>query len=264
MTGKAIVITSGKGGVGKTTTTANLGAALALKGKRVLVIDADIGLRNLDVIMGLENRIVFNLVDVAKGVCKAQQAVIKSKKSNNLYLLPASQTDDKDVISEKDMAQVVASLKQEFHYILIDSPAGIENGFKNACAGADEAIVVTTPEVAAIRDADRVIGLLAARGLETSLIINRVDRDMVRRGDMLSPQDVVDILGVEQIGLVFRDNDIVVSANTGDPVVYNPRSAAGQSFTRVAERLTGAQIPPEELDLGVSLFAKLTKKLRAA
>ncbi len=264
MTGRAIVITSGKGGVGKTTTTANLGAALALKGKRVLVIDADIGLRNLDVIMGLENRIVFNLVDVVKGVCKPQQAIIKSKRSNNLFLLPASQTDDKDAISPKEVTDLINKFKQEFHFILIDSPAGIEQGFRNACAGADEAIIVTTPEVAAIRDADRVIGLLAAQGIEPVVIINRIDRDMVRRGDMLSPQDVIDILGIEQIGLVFRDNEIVVSANTGDPVVYNPKSMAGSAFMRIAERLTGGEVPKEDLDLGVSLWARLGKRLRAA
>lgn len=264
MTSRAIVITSGKGGVGKTTSTANLGAALALKGKRVLVIDADIGLRNLDVIMGLENRIVFNVVDVAKGVCKPQQAVIRSKKSNNLFLLPASQTDEKDAVSEAEIREVIAGLKQEFHFILIDSPAGIEHGFRNACAAADEAIIVTTPEVAAIRDADRVIGLLSARGIEPQLLLNRVDRNMVRRGDMLSPQDVFEILGIEPLGIVMRDNDVVVSANTGDPVVYNVRSPAGRSFLRIAERLTGSNVPLEDFDLGLGFLARIGKKLRAA
>lgn len=264
MTGRAIVITSGKGGVGKTTTTANLGSALSLMGKRVVVIDGDIGLRNLDVIMGLENRIVFNLVDVVKGVCKPQQALIKSKRSNNLFLLPASQTDDKDVVAPSEMAELVKQLKQEFHFVIIDSPAGIEQGFRNACAGADEAILVTTPEVAAIRDADRVIGLLAAQGIDPMLIINRVDRDMVRRGDMLSPQDVIDILGIPQIGLIMRDNDIVVSANTGEPVVYNSRSKAGNCFMRIAERMMGKEVPLDQTDLGLSLWARLGKRLRAA
>lgn len=264
MNGKAIVITSGKGGVGKTTTTANLGAALALKGKRVLVIDTDIGLRNLDVVMGLENRIVFNLVDVIKGVCKPQQAFIKSKRSNNLFLLPASQTDDKDVVSPEEFCELVRKLKQEFHFILLDSPAGIEQGFRNACAGADEAIVVTTPEVSAIRDADRVIGLLASQGVEAQVLINRVDRSMVKRGDMLSPQDVIDILGVEQVGLIFKDEQVVISANTGDPVVYNQKSAAGSSFIRVAERLSGGEVPLDEMDMGISLWARLGKRLRAA
>lgn len=264
MTGRAIVITSGKGGVGKTTTTANLGAALALKGKRVLVVDADIGLRNLDVIMGLENRIVFNLVDVIKGVCKPQQAIIKSKKSNNLFLLPASQTDDKDVVTPGEMGDLIRKFKQEFHFILIDSPAGIEQGFRNACAGADEAIIVTTPEVAAVRDADRVIGLLTAQGLEPSLIINRIDRDMVRRGDMMSPQDVLDILGIQQMGLILRDNDIVVSANTGEPIVYNDRAKAARSFLTIADRMIGTDVPVEELDLNLSIWARLGKRLRAA
>ena len=264
MTGRAIVITSGKGGVGKTTTTANLGAALSIKGKRVLVIDGDIGLRNLDVIMGLENRIVFNLVDVAKGVCKPQQAFIKSKKSSNLFLLPASQTDDKDVLSPAEMTELVKKLKTEFHFIFIDSPAGIEQGFKNACAGADEAIVVTTPEVSSIRDADRVVGLLASEGLDASLLINRIDREMVRRGDMLAPSDVIEILGIEQIGLILKDDDIVVSANTGEPVVYNQKSRAGQSFMRVAERLMGGDVPLDNLDLGMSLWSRIGKRLRAA
>lgn len=264
MKGKAIVVTSGKGGVGKTTTSANLGAALALRGKRVLVIDADIGLRNLDVIMGLENRIVFNLVDVVKGLCKPQQAFIRSKRSNNLYLLPASQTDDKDVLTPQEMSDTIGKLKNEFHFVLIDSPAGIEQGFRNACAGADEAILVTTPEVAAIRDADRVIGLLGAQGIEPKLILNRVDRDMVRRGDMLSPQDVIDILGIEQIGLVMKDNDIVVSANTGEPVVYNNKSKAGAAFLTIADRLTGATVADDNLDWSLSLWAKLGKRLRAA
>jgi septum site-determining protein MinD len=240
---EVIVVTSGKGGVGKTTTTASIGAALALKGKKVLVIDADIGLRNLDVILGLEKRIVFNLVDVAKGACKAQQATIKSKKSNNLYLLPASQTDDKDVINEADIKSVIEQYRREFHYILIDSPAGIEQGFKNACAAADSALVVTTPEVPAIRDADRVIGLLTARGIEPRLIINRIDLAMVKRGDMLTVNDVQEILGIDIIGVVERDENIIVAANRGEPVVYNNESVAGQEFSRIAARIMGESIP---------------------
>ncbi len=264
MAGRAIVITSGKGGVGKTTTSASLGAALALKGKRVLVVDGDIGLRNLDVIMGLENRIVFNLVDVAKGLCKPQQAVIKSKRSNNLYLLPASQTDDKDVISQKEMAEVLSKYKQEFDFVLVDSPAGIEQGFKNACSGVDEALLVTTPEVSAIRDADRVIGLLTAQGIEPRVIINRVDEVLVRRGDMLSPDDVCDILGIEQIGLVVKDDDIIIAANNGEPVVYNKTSKAGDAFMKIADRLMGADVPLESVDMRTSLWAKLGRRLSAA
>jgi septum site-determining protein MinD len=258
--GEAIVVTSGKGGVGKTTTTASLGAALALRGQRVLVIDADIGLRNLDVILGLENRIVFNIVDVAKKICKPSQAIIKSKKSNNLYLLPASQTDDKDVIDEAEVRFVLDQFKREFHYILIDSPAGIEQGFRNACAGADSAIVVTTPEVSAIRDADRVVGLLSSKGIESRLIINRIDFEMVRRGDMLSVKDVQDILGIEILGVIERDEQIIVAANCGEPVTYNPKSKAGQAFTRIAGRVCGEQIAIPLLD-GGSLWNRITKRL---
>lgn len=261
--GEVIVITSGKGGVGKTTTTASLGAALALRGQRVLVVDADIGLRNLDVILGLENRIVFNVVDVAKKICKPSQAIIKSKRSNNLYLLPASQTDDKDVIDEAEIRFVLEQFRREFHYILVDSPAGIEQGFRNACAGAESAIVVTTPEVSAIRDADRVVGLLSSKGIEARLIINRIDFDMVRRGDMLSVRDVQDILGVEILGVIERDEQIIVAANTGEPVVYNPKSKAGQAFTRIAGRLCGEQIPIPNFT-GGSIWSRLTRRLGVA
>jgi len=178
--------------------------------------------------------------------------------------LPASQTDDKDAVTPAEMAELINKLKAEFHFVLIDSPAGIEQGFRNACAGADMAIVVTTPEVSAIRDADRVVGLLSSQGIEPQLIINRVDRDMVKRGDMLSPQDVIDIIGIEQVGLVLRDNDIVVSANTGEPVVYNPKSKAGKSFIEIAERLMGSDLPIENPDISSSLWAKFSRKLRAA
>ena len=261
--GEAIVITSGKGGVGKTTATASLGAALALKGKRTLVIDADIGLRNLDVILGLENRIVFNLVDVAKKVCKPSQALIKSKKSSNLFMLPASQTDDKDVVSEEEIKSVVEHFKNEFHFILIDSPAGIEQGFKNACAGADSALVVTTPEVSAIRDADRVIGLLAARDIDAQLLVNRLDYSLVRKGDMLSVLDVQDILGIELIGVVERDDSIIVAANCGEPVVYNAKAKAAQAFSDVAGRLCGESIP---LDSGAngSFWGRVGRRLGVA
>ncbi len=261
--GEVIVICSGKGGVGKTTTTASLGAALALRGKRVLVVDADIGLRNLDVILGLENRIVFNVVDVAKKICKPSQAIIKSKRSNNLYLLAASQTDDKDVIDEAEIRAVIDQFRREFHYILVDSPAGIEQGFRNACAGAESAIVVTNPEVSAIRDADRVVGLLSSKGIEARLIINRVDFDMVRRGDMLSVRDVQDILGVEILGVIERDEQIIVAANTGEPVSYNPKSKAGQAFTRIAGRVCGEQIPIPNFS-GGSIWSRLTRRLGVA
>lgn len=258
--GKVFVVTSGKGGVGKTTTTASLGAALALRGQRTLVVDADIGLRNLDVILGLENRIVFNLVDVAKGHCKPAQAIIKSKKSNNLFLLPASQTDDKDVVSEEEVKSVLDQYRREFHYILVDSPAGIEQGFKNACSGADAALVVTTPEVSAIRDADRVIGLLAAKGIEPHLIINRIDPNLVRKGDMLSVKDVQEILGIELIGVVERDDQIIVAANYGEPVVYNPKSKAGMAYQKIAGRICGEAIPIEDV-LSDNLWGRIGKRL---
>lgn len=259
--GEVLVVTSGKGGVGKTTVTASLGAALAIRGKRTLVIDADIGLRNLDVILGLENRIVFNLVDVAKQVCKPSQALIRSKKSNNLYLLPASQTDEKDVLNEKEIVAALDNLRREFHYILVDSPAGIEQGFKNACAGADGAIVVTTPEVSAIRDADRVIGLLTSKGLDSSLILNRIDFEMVRRGDMLSVEDVQDILGVELLGVIERDESVIVAANCGEPVVYNTKSKAGESFSRIAGRLSGEAIPVSLDYVTPTLFERIGRRL---
>ena len=258
--GEVIVVTSGKGGVGKTTTTASLGAALALRGKRTLVVDADIGLRNLDVILGLENRIVFNLVDVAKKICKPSQAVIKSKKSNNLFLLPASQTDDKDVVDESEVAYVLDQYRREFHYVIVDSPAGIEQGFRNACSGADSAIIVTTPEVSAIRDADRVTGLLASRSIEPRLVINRIDYEMVKRGDMLSVKDVHDILGIEVLGVIERDENIIVAANCGEPVTYNPKSRAGQAFNRIAGRICGESIPIPSFESG-SLWNRLTRKL---
>jgi len=261
--GEVIVVTSGKGGVGKTTATASLGAALALKGKRTLVIDADIGLRNLDVILGLENRIVFNLVDVAKEVCKPAQALVKSKKSSNLYLLPASQTDEKDVVNEDEVRQVLQHYKREFHFILIDSPAGIEQGFKNACAGAEAAVLVTTPEISAIRDADRVIGLLSARGIDPWLVINRMDFEMVRRGDMLSVEDVQDILGIELIGVVERDDNVIIAANNGEPIVYNQKSRAGYAFNRIADKLCGESVELDEF-LAVGFWERLGRRLGVA
>jgi septum site-determining protein MinD len=215
MDGRAIVITSGKGGVGKTTVTANLGSVLAQNGCKVCMIDADIGLRNLDVVLGLENRIVYHLVDVIAGRCRLKQALIRDKRNENLYLLPASQSDDKNAVEPEQMRQLCQDLKKEFDYTLIDCPAGIEQGFRNAVAGANQAVIVTTPEVSAIRDADRIIGLLHAQQIETQLIINRLNAELVRRGDMLDQQDVIDILAIELLGIVPEDQGIVISTNKG-------------------------------------------------
>ena len=239
MEGKVIVITSGKGGVGKTTATASIGAALALEGNRVVVIDMDIGLRNLDVVMGLENRIVFTVVDAAKEVCDVKQAAIKDRRIKDLYLIPASQSDNKDVLDSDSMLKLAETLRKQFDYILIDSPAGIEKGFQNAIAAADEAIVICTPEVSAVRDADRVIGLLYAKSITPKLVLNRIVAKMVERGDMLSHEDVVEVLSIDLVGLVPLDEDVVVSTNTGVSPVLQKNSSAGEAFRRIAKRIDG-------------------------
>ena len=242
---EVIVITSGKGGVGKTTTSANVGTGLAILGKRVVLIDTDIGLRNLDVVMGLENRIVYNLVDVVEGNCRMKQALIRDKRYPSLYLLPAAQTRDKSSVNPEQMVKLTEDLKEEFDYILLDCPAGIEQGFYNAIAGAGRALVVTTPEVSAIRDADRIIGLLEHAGItEIGLVVNRIRADMVRRGDMMSLEDVRDILAVDILGAIPDDENIVVSTNQGEPLV-GIGSAAGQAYLNVCRRLLGQNIPIE-------------------
>lgn len=260
---KVFVVTSGKGGVGKTTTTANLGMALALRGRKVAVVDADIGLRNLDVIMGLENRIVFTLVDVTQGKCHYRKALIKDRRCQTLHLLPSSQTDDKDAVSPEQMKALMTEMRQEFDHVFIDCPAGIEQGFRNSIAGADEALIVTTPEVASIRDADRIIGLLQAEGLGARLIINRISPEMVRRGDMLGQQDVLDILAIDLVGTVPQDEQIIISTNSGVPVVLSETSRAGQAFTRIARRLEGEDVPMLALDSS-GFLARLGRKLRLA
>ena len=242
---EVIVITSGKGGVGKTTTTANLGSGLAALGKKVVMIDTDIGLRNLDVVMGLENRIVYNLVDVVEGVCRVKQALIRDKRYPGLYLLPSAQTRDKTAVNENQMIKLIEYLRPQFDYILLDCPAGIEQGFKNAVVGADRAIVVTTPEVSAIRDADRIIGLLESHETkQIDLLLNRMRLDLVKKGDMMSPTDVVDILGVPLIGVIPDDEQVVISTNQGEPLVETV-SLAGRAYRNISFRITGEKIPIE-------------------
>ena len=260
MGAKVVTVTSGKGGVGKTTTTANLGVSLARLGKRVIVIDADIGLRNLDVVMGLENRIVYDLVDVVEGRCKLRQAMIKHKQFPELYLIPAAQTRDKTAVSPADMIQIADKLREDFDFILIDSPAGIERGFRNAVAPADEVLIVTNPEVSAVRDADRIIGLLEAENKGPGqLILNRIKTDMVKRGEMLSATDVTDILAIKIIGIVPEDENVIPASNSGIPVTLNENSRAGQAFRNIARRLTGETVPFMELDESTSLLQRLAK-----
>jgi septum site-determining protein MinD len=241
---RRIVVTSGKGGVGKTTTTANLGATLAARGQRVCLVDADIGLRNLDLVLGLEKRIVFDLVEVVEGRCQLRQALIKDKRfGESLAILPAAQTRDKTAVSEMQFSGVIDSLAEMFDYVIIDCPAGIEHGFRNAIAGAREAIVVTTPEVSAIRDADRVVGKLNDRGLPIRLLINRIRPDMVRSGDMLSVDDVCEILSIELIGVVPDDEDVIDTTNRGEPLVLTPDSRLAGIYDRIARRLQGEIVP---------------------
>ena len=235
------VVTSGKGGVGKTTTTANLGVALARLGKQVALVDADIGLRNLDLVLGLEKRIVYDVVDLAEGRCQPRQALIKDKRLSGLYLMPAAQTKAKDSISEEQMERVAESLSAEFDIVLIDCPAGIEHGFRNAIAGADEAIVVTMPEVAAIRDADRILGMLGTR--RARLVVNRVRPEMVQSGDMLSVEDVGDILRREILGVVPDDEEIIDTTNRGQPLALDPSRRLSAVYTAMARRLLGEDVP---------------------
>ena len=258
MGARVIVITSGKGGVGKTTTTANIGAALADKGHKVLLIDTDIGLRNLDVVMGLENRIVYDLIDVIEGRCRVSQALIKDKRCPNLVLLPAAQIRDKNDVNTDQMKELIFSLKESFDYILIDCPAGIEQGFKNAIVAADEAIVVTTPEVSATRDADRIIGLLEAAGIKNPrLVVNRLRIDMVKDKNMLGVEDILDILAVKLLGVVPDDENVVISTNKGEPLVYKGDSLAAKAFKNIASRIEGVEVPLLDLDVKMSILEKI-------
>jgi len=261
MTGKVLTITSGKGGVGKTTTTANIGVALAALGGRVVCIDGDIGLRNLDVVMGLENRIVYDIVDVVEGRARLRQAMIKDKRLPELNLIPAAQTRDKSAVSPADMIKICNELRPDFDWILIDSPAGIERGFRNSIAAADLILIVTNPEVSAVRDADRVIGLIEAEEKGPGqLIINRVKIDMVKRGDMLSTEDVLDILAVPLLGVIPDDEGILISTNRGAPAAMDEKSRSGQAFRDIARRLRGEDVPFMSLEDNRGFLQKLAAR----
>jgi septum site-determining protein MinD len=259
--GEAIVVTSGKGGVGKTTTSANLGTALALLGKKVCMVDTDIGLRNLDVVMGLENRIIYDLVDVAEGRCRLNQALVKDKRFDELYMLPAAQTKDKDSVSPEQVKDIVLELKKEHDYVIIDCPAGIEHGFRNAIAGADRAIVITTPEHAAVRDADRVIGLLEQEQIPSKLIINRIRQNMVKNGEMLDIDEICQVLAVDLVGIVPDDEKVITAANSGEPTVMNPASRAAIAYRNIARRILGDMVPLMLLDEKVGAFKRFRKFL---
>lgn len=260
--GEAIVVTSGKGGVGKTTTSANVGTALALMGKKVCMIDTDIGLRNLDVVMGLENRIIYDLIDVAEGRCRLNQALVKDKRFDELYMLPAAQTKDKNDISPDQVRKIVEELKPDFDYVIIDCPAGIEQGFRNAIAGADHAIVVTTPENAAVRDADRVIGLLEKTNIsQPKLVINRIRPNLLKSGDMLEVDDIIQVLAIDLIGIVPDDEDVIKAANQGEPTVMNPNSRAAMAYRNVARRILGETVPLMHLDEKAGVFKRMRKFL---
>jgi len=258
--GEAIVVTSGKGGVGKTTTTANLGTALALMDKKVCLIDTDIGLRNLDVIMGLENRIIYDIVDVIEGRCKLSQSLISDKRFPTLSLLPAAQTSDKSAVTREGMIEIVSELKQDYDYILIDCPAGIEQGFRNAIAGADEAIVVTTPEKSSVRDADRIIGLIEQEEMERPrLIVNRIRNHMMKDGDMLHIDDIVQILSIDLLGIVIDSDDVIKASNSGEPVALHPNNKASIAYRNIARRILGETVPLQSLDESTGMLKRVKK-----
>lgn len=264
MTNKVITITSGKGGVGKTTATANIATALAVDGARVVCIDADIGLRNLDVVLGLENRIVYDLVDVVEGRCRLRQAMIRDKRLPNLFLIPAAQTRDKTAVSPSDMVRLIDELRTESDWVLIDSPAGIERGFRNAIAPADVVVVITNPEISAVRDADRIIGLVEAEEKGPArLVLNRLKPEMIKRENMLSPDDVLELLAVELLGIVPEDDKVILSTNRGVPIVLDGKSPAGQAFRNIATRLEGHDVPYLNLEDTDGFFGRISRLIRS-
>jgi septum site-determining protein MinD len=264
MTAKVITITSGKGGVGKTTATANIGSALADSGGKVVCIDADIGLRNLDVILGLENRIVYDLVDIVEGRCRLRQAMIRDKRHPDLYLIPAAQTRDKTSVSPSDMIRLCEELRSDHDWIIIDSPAGIERGFRNAIAPADIVLVITNPEISAVRDADRIIGLIEAEEKGPArLVINRVQPELIRRGDMLAINDVIELLAVELIGIIPEDENVLLGGNRGIPVVLDSKGLAGQAFRNLARRIQGEDVPFLDLEQQSGILGRLSKLFRS-
>ncbi|MDQ0256517.1 septum site-determining protein MinD [Evansella vedderi] len=260
--GEAIVVTSGKGGVGKTTTTANIGTALALSGKKVCLVDTDIGLRNLDVVMGLENRIIYDLVDVVEGRCRLHQALVTDKRFDCLTLLPAAQTKDKTAVEPKQMKKLIGELKKDYDYVLIDCPAGIEQGFKNAVAGADKAIVVTTPEVSSVRDADRIIGLLEQEDVEPPrLVVNRIRPHMSKSGDSMDVEEVVSILSIELLGIVVDEDEVIRASNNGEPIAMNPKYRSSIAYRNIARRICGEMVPLMSLENDKGMFTKVKKFL---
>ncbi len=263
MTAKIVTITSGKGGVGKTTATANIGVALASSGKKVACVDADIGLRNLDVVMGLENRIVYDLVDVVEGRCRLRQALIKDKRLPDLYLIPAAQTRDKTAVSPQDMITLTDELRDDFDWILIDSPAGIERGFRNALAPSDMVVIVTNPEVSAVRDADRIIGIIEAEEKGPGkLLLNRMKPEMIQRGDMLSTDDILDVLAIELIGIIPEDESVIVASNRGIPVALDTKTLAGKAYSNIALRLMGNEIPFDILEYNDGFIRRISRLIR--
>ena len=258
-----ITVTSGKGGVGKTTVAVNLAVGLAKRGHKVVCIDGDIGLRNMDVILGLENRIVYDIVDVAEGRCRIRQAMIRDKRLPELYLIPASQTRDKNALNENHMIQICNDLRTEMDYIIVDCPAGIEQGFKNAVAPADQILIVTNPEVSAVRDADRIIGLIEAEGKgPAKLVLNRINPEMVNRGDMMDSDDINELLAIELIGLIPEDENVIISTNRGTPIAFEEKTPAGRAFANLAARIDGETVPFTETEYKESFFDRLKKALK--